>query len=185
MEIKRLNKSFGDKIIFSDFSASIPDGKITFIMGESGCGKTTLLRIIAGLDNDYTGTIQKESNNISVVFQEPRLFPAISIKKNLEIVNNNPIYSIDEILSIVELTGDADELPQNLSGGMKMRASVARSLYHNGDIYLMDEPFSAIDENMKDRIIPRVLSFIKGKTVIIISHDADEAKKYADNIIKL
>ena len=73
MEIKSLNKSFGNKIVFSNLSLSIPNGKISFIMGESGCGKTTLLRIIAGLDKKYDGEIIKESNFISCVFQEPQV----------------------------------------------------------------------------------------------------------------
>lgn len=185
MEIKNLTKTFGDKIIFNDFSITIPKNYITFIMGESGCGKTTLLRIIAGLDKDYSGEIIKESNSISCVFQEPRLFPAITVKKNLELVQKGSDLSLDEILKIVELEGEENSFPDSLSGGMRMRLSLARALYFNGDIFLMDEPFSALDENMKNRIIPRVFKLLKGKTVIVISHDVNDAKLYSDNIITL
>ena len=185
MKIDILKKAFADKIIFDDFHLDIPDGKITFIMGESGCGKTTLLRIISGLDKDFSGNVVKESDRISFVFQEPRLFPAVSLKENIEMVQKGTDMSISEILALVELESDASSSPSSLSGGMKMRSSLARALYYNGDIFLMDEPFSALDENMKERLIPKVLTLLKGKTVIIVSHDIEDAKKYADNVINL
>lgn len=185
MKIEIRKKAFKDKIVFENLSLEIPDGQITFIVGKSGSGKTTLLRMIAGLDNDYTGIIEKPSDFISCVFQEPRLFPAITVKQNIEIIQNSTDKKLSEILSLVELENEENEFPDNLSGGMKMRLSLARALYHNGDIFLMDEPFSAIDENMKSRIIPKVLELLKGKTIIIISHDLEDANIYADNIINL
>ena len=185
MEIKNLSKSFGDKQVFKDFSLSIPDFKTTFIMGESGCGKTTLLRIVAGLDKEFTGEISFCPTRISYVFQEPRLFDALTVRQNLEIIENKSNLSIEELLSIVELDGEGSSYPSALSGGMKIRLSIARALCYNGDIFLMDEPFSALDENMKNRIIPKVFQLLNGKTVLIISHNADEAAKYSDNIISL
>lgn len=185
MKIEIIKKAFKDKIVFENLSIEIPDGQITFIVGKSGSGKTTLLRMIAGLDNDYTGYIEKSSNFISCVFQEPRLFPAITVKQNIEIIQKGTDKELSEILSLVELENEEDEFPNNLSGGMKMRLALARALYHNGDIFLMDEPFSAIDENMKSRIIPKVLELLKGKTVIIISHDIEGSKTYANNLIRL
>ncbi len=185
MEIKNLSKSFGEKIVFDNLSLDIPDNKTTFIMGESGCGKTTLLRILAGLDKDFSGEISKESDFISCVFQEPRLFDSITVRQNLEIVQKGASLSAYEILALIELDGEENNYPNSLSGGMKMRLSLARALYYNADIFLMDEPFSALDENMKNRLVPRVFELLRGKTVIIISHDCDEAKKYADNIINL
>lgn len=185
MKINNLTKKFGDKLVFDNFSREIPDGKITFIMGESGCGKTTLLRILAGLDTDYIGKIDSIKGKISYVFQEPRLFPSLNAKANIEVIDCNGGLSSDELLELVELKNDADLYPHELSGGMKMRLSLARALYHNGDVFIMDEPFSALDEELKERILPKVFSLLKGKTVIIVSHNSDEASKYAENIIKL
>ena len=185
MKIHNLTKFFDKKLVFDNFSIEIPENKITVITGESGCGKTTLLRIIAGLDNSYKGEIIKGSNKISYVFQEPRLFNAITVKQNLELVEKNTSLSIDEILTIVELQNDKNTYPNELSGGMKMRLSLARALYYNGDIFVMDEPFSALDNDMKNRIIPKVFDLIKGKTVIIVSHNADEISSYTDNLIKI
>ena len=185
MKIHNLTKFFEKKLVFDNFSIEIPENKITVITGESGCGKTTLLRIIAGLDNSYKGEIIKENNKISYVFQEPRLFNAITVKQNLELVEKNTSLSIDEILTIVELQNDKNTYPNELSGGMKMRLSLARALYYNGDIFILDEPFSALDNDMKNRIIPKVFDLIKGKTVIIVSHNADEISSYTDNLIKI
>lgn len=185
MEIKGLTKVFDNKTIFNDLTISIPDSKITYIIGESGCGKTTLLRLICGLDKIYSGEITKISNKISCVFQEPRLFPTLNLRENINIVHKGSEYSDTEILKIVELENDADLFPSELSGGMKMRASIARALYYNGDIFVMDEPFSALDEDLKSRIIPKIFEILKGKTVLIVSHDTAEVERYADNIVKL
>ncbi len=185
MKIKNLTKAFDKKLVFDNFSVEIPENKVTIIEGESGCGKTTLLRIIAGLDIEYDGEIVKGTCYISYVFQEPRLFDAITVKQNLEIVEKGSSLSLEEILSIIELENDLDTYPNELSGGMKMRLSLARALYYNGDIFLMDEPFSALDNDMKKRIIPKVFELLKDKTVIIVSHNVSEVEEYADNIIKL
>ena len=186
MKITNLTKRFGEKLVFDNFSTEIKENKITYLMGESGCGKTTLLRILSCLDKDFTGDVPV-LDNVSYVFQEPRLFPSLSVQKNIEIVAEKTFFSVEDALEIVELLGEESSFPATLSGGMKMRAALARALYHNGDIYLLDEPFSAIDEDMKERILPKIFDFFKAnkKTVIIISHDTSESHKYADEIIML
>ena len=185
MEIKNLTKLFNDKVIFENYSVCIPENKITFIMGESGCGKTTLLKMICGLDKEYDGEILLSSNKLSCVFQEPRLFPTLTAKENIEIVGKGGDFSVLDVLKLVELDKDAELYPDELSGGMKMRLSIARALYYNGDIFVLDEPFSALDEELKDRILSKIFDALKGKTVLIVSHDPKEAEKYADNLIKL
>lgn len=185
MKINNLTKSFDKKLVFNNFTLEIPDNKTTVITGESGRGKTTLLRIIAGLDTDFEGEVVGNDKKISYVFQEPRLFDAITVKQNLELIDKGTHLSVDEILSIVELKNDANLYPSELSGGMKMRLSLARALYYNGNIFLMDEPFSALDNDMKSRIITKVFELLINKTVIIVSHNDDELKEYTDNLIKI
>ena len=185
MEIKNLTKLFNDKVIFENYSVCIPENKITFIMGESGCGKTTLLKMICGLDKEYDGEILLSSNKLSCVFQEPRLFPTLTAKENIELVEKGGDLSSEDVLKLVELDRDFHLYPNELSGGMKMRLSIARALYYNGDIFVLDEPFSALDEELKDRILSKIFDALKGKTVLIVSHDPKEAEKYADNLIKL
>ena len=185
MKIKNLTKKFGEKIVFENFNCEFIEGKVTYLLGESGIGKTTLLRLISGLDKEYSGEIDFNKLTFSYVFQEPRLFEALSVEKNLKIVNPNSRFSVDHILKIVELENEKNSLPATLSGGMKMRISLARALYNDADVYLMDEPFSSLDEETRLRIIPRVLELLKGKTVIIISHNLEESDKYADYKINL
>lgn len=184
MKISNLTKKFGNKVIFNNFNFEFIENKITYIMGESGSGKTTLLRIIAGLDNEYQGNVEK-NNNISYVFQEPRLFPAINVKENILISSENSQYNVDDLLDMLELKGEEEAVISSLSGGMKMRVALARALYCDGDLFLMDEPFSALDEELKSRILPKIFSFLRNKTVIIVSHNLDEANKYADIILNL
>ena len=185
MKINNLLKRFGTKEIFKGENFYFENGKVTYILGESGIGKTTLLRILAGLDSDFSGDFYEKSDQISYVFQEPRLFPHLSVEENINITTENSSYSVEEILKIVELENEAKALPSSLSGGMKMRVALARALYCNSDLVLMDEPFGALDEDLKARILPNVFAMLKDKTVIIVSHNVEEANKYAHKIINL
>jgi len=185
MKISNLTKLFGNKTIFDNFSCYIPDNKITFIMGESGSGKTTLIRILAGLDKDYKGEIVGLKSKTSFVFQEPRLFPTLNVIENIELIERGSEFNAEEILSVVELENDKLLYPGELSGGMKMRASLARALYYNGDVFIMDEPFSALNDELKNRILPKIFDLLKKKTVIIVTHNQEEAEKYGDHIIKI
>ena len=96
---------------------------------------------------------------------------------------NKPVSSREA--EILELENEASSLPASLSGGMKMRASIARALYHDGDVYLMDEPFAALNDELKARALPKIFELLKGKTVIIVTHNVEEANKFADKIINL
>ena len=186
MKIVNLNKNFANKRVFQDFNCEILDKKVNFIIGESGSGKTTLLKIIAGIDKDYQGDIVKDSDKISVVFQEPRLIPFISTLDNVKLVNEeNGKEKAMELLRLVELEDEANSMPNTLSGGMKMRVSIARALNYDREIVLMDEHFSALDEELKGRILPKIFHMLKDKTVIIISHNLADCENYAENIINL
>lgn len=183
MRINNLYKRFGNKKIFNGECFTFEDGKITYILGESGIGKTTLLRILAGLDKDFEGTVEDKISSISYVFQEPRLFPNLTVEENIKIVSDNSRFSVNEILTALELNTEMSALPSSLSGGMKMRVALARAIYSDKDLFLMDEPFGALDEDLKSRMFPKIFNFLKGKTVIIISHNIEEANAYANNII--
>lgn len=184
MKITNLCKSFGDNYLFKNSNFEFENKKITYLMGKSGVGKTTLLRILAGLDKNYTGEIS-DNKKVAYVFQEPRLFPSLNVLENIKIVSDKEYISPKTLLSIVELDNCEAMYPEELSGGMKMRLSIARALYHNADIVLMDEPFASIDDGMKERIAPKIFDLLKHKTVLVVSHDLEEAKKYADTIITI
>ena len=185
MKINNLTKRFGSKAIFENASIEFEENKINYILGESGSGKTTLLRIISGLDKSFKGEISPQYTKISCVFQEPRLFPNLTVAENIKITAKSSPYTVDDLLKIFELEGEADALPASLSGGMKMRVSLARALYYNGDLFLMDEPFGALNDELRERVLPEIFKRLEGKTVIIVSHNVEEAKSYASNILNL
>ena len=184
MKIHNLCKKFGNHTIFQNFNIDFEENKVTYLMGKSGIGKTTLLRIISGLDKDFEGEVNF-NGRLSYVFQEPRLFPNLTVLDNLKIVNSNPKYDANKILELVLLNGCERMLPSALSGGMKMRLSIARALYYDPDIVLMDEPFAALDEETREKIAENTFKLLKGKTVIVVSHNSDDASKYADKIITI
>ena len=184
MKINNLCKSFGDNVIFDNFSIKFLTGFVTYIMGKSGVGKTTLLRIISGLDKDFRGNVEY-NGTLAYVFQEPRLFPTLTVRENISVVNENPQLSVDNLLKLLELEDAKDLFPTELSGGMKMRVSIARALYSCAEIILMDEPFAALDFNMKERVAPKIFSLLEGKTVLVVSHDLNDAKKYGNYIVNI
>lgn len=185
MRIIGLSKHFNNKTVFKGFNAEILEGNVNLLVGESGSGKTTLLRILAGLDNEFIGKIEPKFQKISYVFQEPRLLGSLNVIDNVKIVTKNSEMRASELLEMLELLDSIKLYPSELSGGMKMRVNLARALNYDADLYLLDEPFSALDEDMKRRILPKVFKYLSGKTVIIISHNPSEVRRYSKNIINL
>ena len=185
IKLKKIHKKFEDKVIFENFSLEIEEGKITCILGPSGIGKTTLLKLISGLTKvDYgiiTGLTDKKC---SFIFQEPRLIPWLTAHANVDYVLKDVYPDIsyrDSIirhyLMMVGLSDNMNSLPDTLSGGMKQRLSIARAFAYPSDILLMDEPFNSLNINLKMSVMEsfKRLWSESDKTVIFITHDIDEA----------
>ena len=141
LNILDLSFSYGDAPVLEHLSLSLKDGELLAIMGESGCGKSTLLHLIAGLLKPSEGSISVDTANVTYVFQEPRLFPWLTLRENLlaplpKSTENDA--RVAEILQKVGLSGFEDHYPDELSGGMKSRASLARALLFGGDLFLLD-----------------------------------------------
>ena len=190
MRIINLNKRYGDKNIFENFNLECEKGKITAIMGRSGIGKTTLLKIIAGL-TDYDGKIECDGN-ISYVFGEASLIPSLTVKQNLSYAVSHVIKdkverekAIIDILEQVELKGEINSYPQNLSTGMAQRVALARGFLYPSKLLIMDEPFRGLDTALKSKLERYFLKLLSkdNKTVILITHDINEALLLADRII--
>lgn len=172
IKIDNLTVSFDTKKTIDNLSLEIKDG-ITCIMGESGCGKTTLLRTIAGLNRYDSGKISGVPKKIAFMFQEDRLFPWYSAKENVMLVTNSEEKAVN-LLKQVELDTDMDKKPSELSGGMKRRVALARALGYDAEIMIFDEPFKGMDSELRDRMI-RLISE-SGKTVIIATHSEKEVE---------
>lgn len=178
LKLSKINKSFGEKKVLSDVSLFVDKGERVMLFGASGCGKTTLLRIAAGLEKQDGGTVEK-NGKIAVVFAEPRLFPTVTVLENITAVmrkdKREAKRKAKEILASFGLEGAEDLYPDELSTGMAARVSLARAVAYDADIYLMDEPFKSLDVGIKGSVIASLKPFFTDKAVMIISHDRAEA----------
>ena len=173
--VKNLYKAFDSKTIFENFSFNFEDNKIYLIEGDSGIGKTTLLRILSGLDTSYRGEVLGGGlENCAFMFQEYRLFPTISALENVLLSRQKDKRNIDEAKALLFRLGFTDEeiylLPDMLSGGMKGRVSFARALYSQRPILLLDEPTKELDSSNADTMLQIIKEESENKTIILVSH---------------
>ena len=183
--IKLLNvyKSFEEKEVLSDFSLNIPTGERVCLMGASGTGKTTVLRLIMGLEKQDSGEIFK-NGTVSAVFQENRLCEDFSALSNVALVCDDR-EKAKELLCALSLCEDLNTPVRELSGGMKRRVSIARALSFPHDILLLDEAFSGLDEQTKNKTAEVINRHCVGKTLLLVSHDETEAKLLNAKIVKI
>lgn len=176
---------FGDKFVLDGLNLKIGDG-VTAIVGQSGCGKTTVLRLIGGLIKPTGGTVECSYKRPSFVFQEHRLLPWLSALKNVTAVNENkPKEKAVELLHSLGISdGDMQKKPSQLSGGMRQRVCIARALFYGGDILLLDEPFNGLDENNRAKAASLIRQVSQSVPVVLVSHIAEDVKT-ADTVIKL
>ncbi len=187
--IDKLHKSYANKTIFKDFSLEIAADKNTCILGESGQGKTTLLKMIAGIEKIDGGSIDSGQIKFSIVFQEPMLLPWLTVRENIAYVLKEKLDEtvLIKVLKKLAIDSEVDSYPSELSGGMKQRVALARAILYKADIILMDEPFQNLDVKSKLKSIELYKEVIQelGVNVVFVSHDIDEAIKLADEIIVL
>jgi sulfonate transport system ATP-binding protein len=191
MNLKKIFEINGNKkTIFENMNLNIDNREITIILGKSGCGKTTLLRMIAGLEEITDGRIdfynkngEKVKAKIGMVFQESRLMPWLTVKENIEIHGNK--IDTDKYLKMISLEEFKDAYPSQLSGGMAQRVAIARALSYQPDTLLMDEPFSALDYFTREQLQREIIKvYEKTETgIIFVTHNIDEALMLAHRII--
>ena len=175
--------------VFDKFNLEIDSDELTMIVGKSGCGKTTLLRLLAKLITPDSGQIIiPDDLHIGMMFQEPRLMPWLNVEKNIALGLKNPVHKdIENIISLVGLAGFEHALPHQLSGGMQQRVSLARTLIRNTNFLLMNEPFSALDNVTRTAMQKELIRIRKQKHLgcIFVTHDINEATLLGDRIITL
>lgn len=178
----------------TDFVLTYPNlklenGEILAIMGPSGCGKSTLLSLLAGFLKPTGGIIESDFQKIAFVFQEPRLFPWLTVEQNLRAVlpKETAAEEIVKALSFVGLEASKNAFPSELSGGMKSRVSLARALAYGGDLFLLDEPMAALDEDLRRDLSKRLRERIRemGASAILVTHLKEDALLFADRILEL
>ena len=183
--LENVTKSFGKKEVLRGVSLSLEGGN-TAIMGESGSGKTTLLRIIAGLEKADGGSVFVDGD-IAFAFAEPRLFDNATALENVTCVSagapdNEKAADILRALGLSEALGLRTK---ELSTGMAQRVSLARAIYSDRSVYLLDEPLRGLDEETKATVIAYLKAFLKTKTAITVTHDKTDAESLCDNVIYL
>ena len=205
LELRNINKAFGGKQILTNFSLSIPEKQILAIVGPSGGGKTTLLRMLAGLETIDSGEIYYNGESLAIdelekrnllgfVFQDFQLFPHLSVLDNLTL---SPIKAMNMdkeaaekkargLLEQLGLAGHADAFPFSLSGGQKQRVALARAMMIKPEIIGYDEPTSALDPELRLEVEKLILqNKERGMTQIVVTHDLQFAENIADQILKV
>ena len=183
INLNNISFAYDKKPIFENFSLNINDGDRICLFGESGLGKTTLLRLILGLEKAQSGEIN-DDQKFSVVFQEDRLLPFLTILENITLLGADTKTSLYH-LKALGISDAANKKPHELSGGMKRRAAIARALSVDFDTIILDEPFAGLDENNIALCAEHILKHTENKTVILVSHSKLEAEFLKTKIIYL
>ena len=203
LSISNLTCQYDQQTVLESLSLSVEKGEIICLLGASGCGKTTLLKAIAGLLPISAGTVHlnnrllddgidqvaPERRNIGMIFQDYALFPHLTVGENIafglrNLTTRKKIERINEMLALVRLNGYSNRYPHQLSGGQQQRVAIARSLVYQPDLLLLDEPFSNIDTQVRHELIREIREIFKrqGVTAIFVTHSREEAFAFADKM---
>jgi len=198
LDIHVLSKRFGERLVLCDVRLQLQAAEVVSLVGASGCGKSTLLRIAAGLDKHFAGWVRsgandgsggKPAHDVGVVFQEPRLFPWLTVAQNVAFASGAPRADPRALALLAEvgLAPQAHSLPKQLSGGQAQRAAIARALFTQPRVLLLDEPFSAVDAftRMKLQDLLSAVAAKHGITLLLVTHDIDEAVLLGDRVVVL
>ena len=205
LELKNLSHSYGgSEISLKNISLTVNKAEKVSILGPSGSGKSTLLRLIAGLEKPYSGTITiqgkvvsdqdhlvaPEKRNVGLVVQNKALFPHLTVEKNIGFgirKNQEKTKIISDLLSLFKIEHLSNKYPHEISGGEQQRTAIARSMAPGPELLMLDEPFSALDRELKEELYAELNQIFKERqqTIMLVTHDLDEAKVLSDNQINL
>ena len=204
LSVSNLSVSFDDNHVLDGFNLDLQSGDIFALLGDSGSGKSSALRFIAGLESASNGRVALDGNNLSLdgnhsvkpelreigmVFQDYALFPHMTVFQNISfgidyLSKKEKIERVQTLLELISLQGIEKKYPHQLSGGEQQRVSLARSLATSPKLLLLDEPFSSLDKSHRDQLVQEVRVILKkaGVTSILVTHDESEAEAFADRV---
>ena len=204
LSVSNLSVSFDDNHVLDGFNLDLQSGDIFALLGDSGSGKSSALRFIAGLESASNGRVALDGNNLSLdgnhsvkpelreigmVFQDYALFPHMTVFQNISfgidyLSKKDKIERVQTLLELISLQGIEKKYPHQLSGGEQQRVSLARSLATSPKLLLLDEPFSSLDKSHRDQLVQEVRVILKnaGVTSILVTHDENEAEAFADRV---
>ena len=201
LELRAISKSFGKRQVLKQLDLNVADGECVALLGASGCGKSTALRLIAGLDQPDQGSIRindaemvdvpAERRRVGMVFQSYALFPHLNVWENLELglrirggTTSSRDARISSVLEVLQLSEYAQQRPSQLSGGQRQRVALARALLRDPLVYLLDEPMSNLDAQLREDLRPQLRRLMIGgdQPVVYVTHDQQEAMALADRI---
>ena len=204
LTVSDLKISFEDNHVLDGFNLNLESGDIFGLLGDSGSGKSSALRFIAGLERAHLGSVALDGNNLSdggahsvkpelreigMVFQDYALFPHMTVFENIsfginQLSKKERIEKVKNLLDLISLSGIEKKYPHQLSGGEQQRVSLARSLATSPKLLLLDEPFSSLDKSNRDQLVKQVREILKnaGVTSILVTHDETEAEVFADKV---
>ena len=186
LELTKISHSYGDRRILSDITFTLAPGQRIALMGPSGCGKTTLLKIALGLLAPTEGTVRNTFLRPAAVFQEPRLLPWRTAAENVALVlgdRKNTLPQALAALARLELEEAGDKYPRELSGGMQQRVAIARAMAVEADLLILDEPFKAMDEDLRRQVMAQVAQ--TNAAILMVTHEEEEASALGCEILKL
>ena len=204
LNVSNLKISFDDNHVLDGFNLQLESGDIFALLGESGSGKSSALKFIAGLEKAQLGSVALDGNDLSddgshsvkpelreigMVFQDYALFPHMTVFQNISFGINQlskieKTIKVEQLLDLINLRGIEKKYPHQLSGGEQQRVSLARSLATSPKLLLLDEPFSSLDKSQRDQLVKEVREILKnaGVTSILVTHDEFEAESFADKV---
>ena len=189
IELRNIRKSYGDRVVLDGLSHVFPGRTVTRITGRSGCGKTTLLRLVAGLETPDAGEIiGVPEGGISMVFQEDRLPPRLNAATCLRsVLKKDPGREarIDAALDALGLAGEAGKPVAEFSGGMRRRVALARALLYPSPLVLLDEPFKGLDDATRRQAIDFARPLLEGRTVLLVTHDPEAEAPFGGEWLSL
>ena len=205
LEIKGISHSYNeDDLSLDNIDLGILSGEKVAILGPSGCGKSTLLRLIAGLEKPKEGLIKinglevsnkdfltpPEKRNVGLVVQEKALFPHLKVKENISFgirKKSEKDTIVSDLLDLFKITNLENKYPHEISGGEQQRVALARSLAPNPEVLMLDEPFSALDKDLKETLYKEVSEVFleRGSTILLVTHDSNEAEIMTNKQIRM